>query len=242
MSSDLGKERILNPAKWKPIMKISYAPKKLGQEVENRVAEYIESIVRCPEVIGEFQELKDRILEFCEEMSLEIEKMENEWTGLADVEEKASVSEKEQSVMPYIAGAFATPILFPMMVAGAAVAVAAAPLALPLVAIWASNGNKRRIVDEKYDKYKLTIRSSICNALETHYGEAFDRIITNVTQREMQRKIDFIEEILQQLAEHREEILANQERIFILVQKIAPLPLVLEEIKQMLCCHETDFN
>lgn len=242
MSSDLGKERILNPAKWKPIMKISYAPIKLGQEVKNRVTHYIESTMRCPEVVGEFQEIKDMILDFCEEMSLEIEKMENEWTGLDDLDVRASVSDNEMPTMPYIVGAFATPIWFPILAAGAVVAVVTAPIALPVVAILRSDANKSRIINEEYDKHTQTIRFRIWNALETHYWEPYDRIITNVTQRKLQRKIAFIEDTLQNLSEHREIILADRSRLLILRQKIAPLLRMLEEMQQMLCYHESDFN
>ncbi|XP_061180806.1 uncharacterized protein LOC133189451 [Saccostrea echinata] len=76
MSSDIGKERILNPKGWEPIMEVTYVPNKLCDDVRDRINHYINEKVRSPKVVEEFKNIKDEILEFYKEMSSEIEKME----------------------------------------------------------------------------------------------------------------------------------------------------------------------
>ncbi|XP_056002441.1 transmembrane GTPase Marf-like [Ostrea edulis] len=143
MSSDLGKERILNPKNLHPIMEEQYI--LLGDEVISRVEQYVSNTVQCPDVVEEFNDIKDEILMFYTELSSEIEKMENEWKGYSDQNEKGGVSYQEESVAPYVAGVIATsPIWFPLLTAAVAIGIATLPFIAPVFAFLTTDSRKRK--------------------------------------------------------------------------------------------------
>ncbi|XP_062577860.1 uncharacterized protein LOC134239723 isoform X1 [Saccostrea cucullata] len=236
MSSDNGKERILNPKGWDPIMEVTYVPTTLGDDVQARIDHYINERVRSPEVIEEFKNIKDDILEFYKEISFEIEKIENAWTGTVDVSySKREISYKEESVAPYVAGIIATsPIWFPLLAAGVAIAVASVPFAAPIIAFLGRDSRKKKLIDKEYDKCKLTFRSHICNSMESNHGDALNKLISKITDVILQRRIKFIEETIKELSENRERIIANQKKLISLAEKLKSMKDVAEEIKHAL--------
>lgn len=238
MSSDIGKERILNPKNLDPIMKERYI--LLGDEVISRVQQYVSNTVQCSDVFEGFKDIKDEILKFYTELSSEIRKMENEWKGSSDQNVKRGVSYQEESVAPYVAGVIATsPIWFPLMTAAVAIGVVTLPFIAPVVAFLTADSRKKKKIDEEYEKCKSTIQSKICNALESNHGDIMYQLITKVTHDMLHRRIKFIEDTIKELSENREKIIANQESLNRLTEKLRPITRMSEEITQDLysCRH-----
>ncbi|XP_062599845.1 uncharacterized protein LOC134261417, partial [Saccostrea cucullata] len=234
MSSDIGKERILNPKDWLPIMEVKYVPNVIDEEVRERIDRYIEEKVRSPDVLERFTNIKDDILSSYKEMSFEIERMETEWTGTPVVisSEKEGIY-KEESIAPYVAGVIATaPIWFPLLAAGFAIAVASAPVVAPIIAYLRSDSRKKKIIDKEYEKSKSLFKSKICNSMEENHGDALNKLISKITDVLLRRRIKFIEETIKELSENREKIIANQKSLNSLSEKITSIKESAEEFKK----------
>ncbi|XP_062611965.1 uncharacterized protein LOC134273763 [Saccostrea cucullata] len=236
MSSDIGKERILNPKDWLPIMEVTYVPNVLDEEVRDRIDRYIDEKVRSPEVVERFKNIKDDILSFYKEISTEIERLENEWTGTPTVisSDKEEIY-KEESIAPYVAGVIATaPIWFPLLAAGFAIAVASAPVVAPIIAYLRSDSRKKKIIDKEYEKSKSLFKSKMCNSMEENHGDALNKLILKITDVLLQRRIKFIEETIKELSENRDKIIANQKSLDSLSEQIKSIKEAAEELKQTL--------
>ncbi|XP_062580373.1 uncharacterized protein LOC134242307 [Saccostrea cucullata] len=242
MSSDLGKERILNPRCSKPIMKVSNVPSTLADIVQNRVDKYIKEKVLSPDVVEAFKNINDDILDFYKEVSSKIEKLENEWTR--DSDENSSEIDgtyKGESIAPYVAGVIAVaPLWFPLLVAGCAIAVASAPVAAPIIAYLSSDSTKKKLIDKEYEKSKSLFKSKLCNSLEHSHGDSLNKLISKIAGDILPRRIQFIEETIKELSENRDKIIANQKYLNSLAEKITNMKDVTEKIKHELNTSSTE--
>ncbi|MES1922257.1 hypothetical protein MHBO_003763 [Bonamia ostreae] len=231
MSSDEGKKNILNPRGRKPIIKESSS--SLDDAVGYRVRRYIDSIVNCPEVIGEFNEIQDEILQYYEKLSSELKTMENELKGSDEKEIEEAVSYRGESHAPFFAGLIATsPIWIPLLATAVVIAIVSLPFIAPVIAFLGRDARKKKIIDEEYAKYKTTCCTLVCDALNRVYGSVLHKLIETLTHNIFDKRIEFLKETIKDLSDNREQIIEQQECLGRLTEKLEHVERMLEKIIQ----------
>ena len=70
-----------------------------------------------------------------------------------------------------------SPLWVPLLIAGVGLAVALSPVLVPLSVILGRESRKKKIIDEEYEKWKMTIRGTIYNHLDENNGAVLRRFI-----------------------------------------------------------------
>ncbi|XP_061180762.1 uncharacterized protein LOC133189405 [Saccostrea echinata] len=226
MSTGLGKDRILNPPGQMSLMDIPYIPNMFSEQIKARVQMYVQGVLQSEENQEKFLILKERVLAFYTEMSSDISEMENDWTEYS--EGTHAVDVEEGSIVPYVAGVIATsPLWIPLLAiaiglafATLGVGIAASPVIAPVIGFLGRKERRQRIIDEEFEMCRSTIRSTICNHLESVYKELFENLIQKTINKILPRRIKSLEKMIHELSENRQQILANQETLERLSRKL----------------------
>ncbi|MES1922230.1 hypothetical protein MHBO_003739 [Bonamia ostreae] len=202
-------------------------------EVRSRVRHYISSIKNCPEVIGEFKDIKDEILQYYTKLSSELKTVENELKGSDEKEIEGAVSYKDESVAPFVAGLIATsPIWIPLLTAAVVLGLVSLPFIGPVIAFLGRDARKKRIIDEEYAKCKPTFCTLVCDALNREHGDVLHKLIKTLTHNIFDKRIGFLKETIKDLSDNREQIIEQQECLGRLTEKLEHVERMLEKIIQ----------
>lgn len=186
MSSDDGKDEILNPPNRPPILQI--CPSQIPKEIYSLVRKHVDTFLRSAYVLKKFRGIRGEIVSFYHNISMELSKMENEWTY--DRESNVSVCE----------------------------ALVTSPLCMPGLTIsWSQisippfkKGIKQNLIDATYDPYLSLIRGSICNHLKSSYGQVIMELLDTVTNNLLSKRLNHLKKIIDECQGDREKYLRKQ--------------------------------
>lgn len=186
MSSDDGKDEILNPPNRPPILQI--CPSRIPKEIYSLVRKHVDTFLRSAYVLKKFRGIRGEIVSFYHNISMELSKMENEWTY--DRESNVSVCE----------------------------ALVTSPLCMPGLTIsWSQisippfkKGIKQNLIDATYDPYLSLIRGSICNHLKSSYGQVIMELLDTVTNNLLSKRLNHLKKIIDECQGDREKYLRKQ--------------------------------
>lgn len=237
MSQSKVKHKILNPEGEKSIMKtVKLDEDEISSTVKQRVVNYIKQRMSSQEVRQKFLDLRDEVNSFYVKTSSKIASMEDDWIKKQTLDSFSKTLYDVNTWSPYAGIAIATsPIWITAVIAiGAAflgICAAISPIALP---VWlyrlTKNWKKEELIDKYYSQYQGSIKELITNEFEAN--TVMKKMITNVTEEVLPRRLLHLETIINQLSISRTQILANQERIanlFIKLEVIMKSATSLEE-------------
>lgn len=243
MSTDEGKDKILNPPNRPPIMEVVWQPRLFAMEIHARVLLYIEHLLKSSEVNEKFVTEKDEIVSFYKKVLSGLSHMEEDWTvvGIFEVECHADTN-AEMSKASIVGVVLATsPIWLPiaavgiaLVVAFAGVTIAMTPLLVPAIQFMGRDARKKKVIDEEYNNCRMSIRSLVSNELESTCGAFIDKLIDRITLDLLPKRIQSLEKMIQQLLDNRRQILANQESLGNLSRKVKVIEKSATEFKRYL--------
>lgn len=221
MSSDAGKEEILNPEGKKKVSDKAWNPTKFSKRVKKRVCKYIENLLDSEVVKNEFEQIKVETLAYYKKINNEVLCMESDWTDASPKETKvvakAEVDDDDDISTGSVVGVevATSPIWIPLLAAGVGLVVAFAgvalsPVLISLNAFLGRDARKKKVIDEEYEKFKSTVRSTITSHLESNTGAVLTKLIDKVTLELLPRQIQRLEEMLRQIKDSRADILAQR--------------------------------
>lgn len=229
MSTDIGKDKILNPCGQTPIMKVDWQPKLFCEIICFRVNSYAEAVLRSEDVLQKFKDIQIEITSFYERILSDILQMESDWRN--DIADELSTDETSVSTAAVVGVVIASsPLWFPLLAAGlglglalGGVTIALSPVLIPVLAYLGRDERKKKVIDEEYNNCKKAIRSLVINQL-----------LLKVTDDLLPRRIKLLETMIQQLTESRNEIIANKKVLLNLEAKVKSLESSAKELETYL--------
>lgn len=230
MSTDEGKDKILNPPGRPPIMEVVWQPRQFAMEIHERVLLYIEHFLKSSEVNEKFVTEKEEIESFYKKLSSELSDLEEDWTVIRIFEKDCLTDTNAEMSKASIARVVlaTSPIWIPIAAIGIALV---APFVIPIFLIMGRDTRKKKVIDEEYNKYRMSIRSHISNELESTCGAFINKLIDRITLDLLPKRIQFLEKMIQQLLDNRRQILANQESLCNLSRKVKVIEKSATEFK-----------
>lgn len=229
----MGKDRILNPPNRIPIIEVIWCPNVFAEEVRERVLMYVNKCLVSDDLKQQFEDVRDEVVTFYQKVSSDISEMEKYWT------EDSELVDADISTAAAVGVVLATsPLWLPLFVAGlglgvafAGLSIALSPVLIPVVAILSRDARKRKLIDEEYDNCLVSIRSLICNQLESQHGSVLNKLICKVIEDILPKRILSLKQMIIHLLEHRDEILASQKSFGNLMKKLNVIQSSLEELQ-----------
>lgn len=80
MSSESGKEHILNPKCRTRMMDVPWTLGFFVEEIKSRINIYIEAFLQSPDVLQKFEDIKNEIIGFYKRVSVDLSSLEADWT------------------------------------------------------------------------------------------------------------------------------------------------------------------
>lgn len=243
MSTDLGKDRILNPPGQPPIMEVEWHPQLFVMDINERINLHVVNVLKSSDIAQMFETVKKELASFYEKVSAALSDMENDWieVGIDDTELSADteVGGTNNSKASVVGVVLATsPLWLPLLAAGIGIVVAfvglsiaLSPVAIPLMKFLGRDARKRKIIDEEFNNRRNSVRSLICNELEVNCAGVMNKLIDKVTKDLLPKRIQALQKLIQQLSESRAEILENQELLEYLSKKQKDIEKSLTELK-----------
>lgn len=221
MSTDNGKNTILNPEGHPPLMTFPFTQKMFRLEVNCRVSMYVKNVLQSEDVLNEFKSIITEIDQFYKEISTELaENEECKMNEIYDDFNESVITDSDTKTTKVVGIALASaPLWLPLV----AVSVAFSPLLIPAVAYLQLSDKKKVVIDNEYENCKLTIRGMISSRLESSYGVFLRKLIEKVFVSDLPKQIQFLETLTQQLLEKRNEILASQDLLYTLKERVASM-------------------
>lgn len=107
MSTDAGREKILNPPGRTPITKVDWNKTDFEKEIEARIDSYVETYLQTNDVLKRYKDIQIEVNSFHDKINESLLKMESEW-----VETRQVVSGFDPGNLLIAFGAFTSPIWF----------------------------------------------------------------------------------------------------------------------------------
>lgn len=203
MSTDEGKDMILNSPGRPPILqRVLFG---VNFEINELVRQYVNNFLRISDVLKEFKGIRGEIVSFYHNTSLELSKMENEWTY-------------DRGSKVYVCEALETsPLCLPDFTC-VGVPLSWKNFLFPFL----TNDKKQNLIDEMYDHNLCLIRSSICNHLRSSYGLVIQDLIDKVTKDLIPKRINYLKMIMYQCQGAQEKYLRKRklERLALDVKRL----------------------
>lgn len=172
MLKDKEKDKILNPSGRPPILQIGRS--KMCKEIGELMSQYVTEILRGADMLKKFKGIRGEIVSFYHNTSLELSKMENEWTY--DQGSKVSVCDALET----------SPLCLP-------------EFAMSIVLSWNQFLiPKQKLIDEIYYQHLSSVRMSICNHLQSSYGLVLNDLLDKVTADLLPERIKHLQRIIEQ--------------------------------------------
>lgn len=243
MSTDLGKDRILNPSGTPPIMEVDWKPKLFVMNIHDRINIHIKNVLKSSDVVQRFEAVKTEIASFYEKVSSDLSDMENGWIVVEPDKTKVSadteIDDTNISTASVVGVLLVTsPMWLPLLAAGIGLTVAfvgltiaLSPIAIPFLTFLNRDARKRKIIDEEYNNRRESVRSLICNELEVNCGYVLNRLIDKVAIDMLPKRIQALQKMIQQLSKSRKKILENRELLEYLSKKLKVMEESATELK-----------
>lgn len=196
MSTDLGKDRILNPASSTPIMEVFWQPLEFAQEVNTRVKRHVDEYLQSEEVLQNFENIKEEIVKFHKSVLSELSAIDNELSTLMESKRNAENASKttpdtDLLPLPIRIPIFVLEVLLSIVLVAASIIVM--PISLPVLIYKNRDEEKKTVINEEYNTCRMSIRSKICNHLESSCGKDIKDLIDKSTQDILPKQIQTLE-------------------------------------------------
>lgn len=238
MSSESGKEHILNPKCRTPMMDVQWTSGFFVEEIKSRINIYIEAFLQSPDVLQKFEDIRTEIIDFYKRVSVDLSSLEADWACVKKHEFSCGKSmadpfkEFNEFPLPLQISIIAVSIVITAAVAACLLLLS--PVLGPALMLMNTDDAKRKVIDRVYNANTASIRSQIKRHLEERSGNALNLLVEKVSERLLPNRIHFLETMIQQLSNSREEVLANIESISYLASKLEAMRMSAEDLQSTL--------
>lgn len=207
MSTDAGKEKILNPPGRTPLSKVDWNKTDFEKEIEERVDAYVESYLQSDGVMERYKDIQIEVNLFHDKVNEILVEMESEW-----IETRQVIHGFDPGNFLIAFGLLTSPLWFAALAIGFGVAAAVvAGVSFVLGALFGWNRKTDIEIYTEYNRYKATIRKKICKHLDENCGLIIVKLVDKVTDDVLPKRIQAFETMIRQISESRAKVLANQE-------------------------------
>lgn len=232
MQTEEEKIRILNPVGKKPIMEVPWT-KSFLEEIQSRIALYIEHFLKSEKVTCIFEDIKNGNVTFYKNASKNISTMAAQWTDGHGERSEANDFDEEDDLAIYLE----IPLIIVAVVVtviAAAIALVLSPILAPVVFIFYSaekkKALKREFINKAYSTYMLSIRGQIKDHLDKSSGDALKLLSDKMLNHSLPNRINHLEKLIQNLEQSREKILVNTESFRDLAKKVEAMRMSASEL------------
>lgn len=239
MSSESGKRHILNPTCRTPMIDVPWTSVFFIEEIKSRINIYIEAFLQSPDVSQKFVDIRTEIIDFYKRVSGDLSSFEADWACV----KKDEFSNRKSMVDPFktfdeFPFALKISMIAVSIVITAAVATVCLllfnPVLVPALMFTNTVDVKREVIDSVYNANIASIRSQIQRHLEERCGNALNLLVNKVSNFLLPNRIHFLETMIQQLSDSREEILASIQSISFLRSKLNAMRTSAEDLQSTL--------
>lgn len=231
MSTEEGKNSVLNPVGHPLIQQYKWKPKLFSNVVQERVVFYATNMMQSDAVKRKFESMKDEIRSFYKTVSVDLFTMETVWTGVLEFGNLNLHDDADISTPALVGAAIATsPVWLPLVAAGIGLALAfgsigvvLSPIIVPVVLVLSRDERKKQLIDEAYQLCLNEIQTYVRHELKEGPGDAIRSYLDIVTEGLVPKRVRYLENMIQHLEHSRNEILARQKMLDILAMKMGKL-------------------
>lgn len=229
MSTDAGKEKILNPSGHTPISKVDWSKTDFEKEITSRIDSYVETYLKSDVVMEKYDDIKKAVNSFHDKMDGIILEMESEWIQTRQVKPGLNPGNW------LISFAVTSTMWFAALATGFGIAAAVAAGASFLVCSLFGWYKKTDVeIYNEYNKKKATIRKNICKHLDESCGLIINKLVDKVTDDILPKRIETLQIMIRQILETRDKVLANREVLKNLSMKINVMEETVTELTKSL--------
>lgn len=224
MSTEEGKEKILNPIGHTPILKcMNWTECAYAENVNERVCLYLKNFLESEDTEKKFKEIAEELRSTFDKLSSTLKGIEDD----TDLPEKFKDEKKDQttsSAGPHFADRLLNvPIViggFFLSAALLCLAIVLSPIIIAKLVYQNQEEEKRRIIDRTYQECTLQVRNKVCETLESSYGFFVGTLIESLMFGVLDRKIKSFLEMINNLKMFREEYLSKTDEFCELKRKV----------------------
>lgn len=209
MSTDEGKDKILNPPGRTPISEVDWRKTYFEKEIRERIDLYVESHLQSSGVLERYKDIEIEIKLFHVKIDKAILEMEREWIPSWKV-----VSGSHLGNLWIALGLLTSPIQFAALATG--FGVAAAVVAVVTFVLSAILGWKKKTsieIGTEYNRYRTTIPQKICKHIDENCGLIIIKLVDKVTDDVLPKRIQALQTMIRQISESRDKVLALTEKL-----------------------------
>lgn len=232
MSTDDGKERILNPAGKKPIAKFDLYSDSTKEEIMNRVTEYVEQFLKSDEVMVKFEKIRTEFNAFSEKISLDISEMEKEWTNHPN--SPSIVVEKDSSISFLLYGIITSPFFVTMLAFGVSFPTAILTYGSFIVSSALGWFWKTEIdIDKQYDNCVNLIKGKVYSHLQENCAQVINKMVDKVTKDLIPKRINSLNKRIEQALHSIDKFVADQGLLTNLADEIKMMQRSLAQLEDI---------
>lgn len=237
MSSESGKEHILNPTGHTPIMDVPLS-RVFVEEIKSRINVYIEAFLQSPDVLQKFEEIINEIRTFHKRVSEGLSSLEADWTYV-----KKHEFSNDKSMIDPSKAVDEFPLALKISLLAVSIVITAAVAACLLLirpvlgqALERMNteATKRYVIDLVYNANMASIQSKIKQHLKEMRGNPLNLLVDKVSKCMLPNRIQSLETLIQNLSHSREEVLANIESISYVASKLEAMRISAKDLQSTL--------
>lgn len=230
MSTDEGKNSILNPAGRVSIAKVNWNKTNFEGRIKCRVDLFVKQFLQSDSVVKKYENIVNEIKTFYNQAISSIKRIEDEPVDINPLNDKDTESFTYFTEI----GLISSPIWAPVIGVGlglTALAIAGGVFAVSSYFLWTSKTTKD--IDDEYEKCKNTALTVIRTDLQERFARPVTEMIDSVTKYLLNR-IKISEERNKRVWEKREQIVANRSLLRQLDEKMRALEETVTNLRQQL--------
>lgn len=218
MTSEEGKELILNPPGMVPIVKDSWNPTQFDKKINERVQLYVKSFLNSRDVQSKFLDIQEELNLYTKQACSQLSEFEYKWLGLGNCLLKDFFIVRDFSKVKRVVKMLHDEYIDnpELSVAGiffnigfAVTAYAFLPISVPIMLLLDRDSRKQKIIEKEYTKLMSSFRDDIRNELNSTCGKLLKQMVNKVTEEFLPRRIDHLIELARQLVTYSKD---NQQK------------------------------
>lgn len=212
MSTDEGKEAILNPPNLKRISSFQLS-KIRSKIIRERVMDFFNTFLRSKEVLSQFEQIQQECFSFQKRVASNLIQIED-----ILMKNRTSDISIDHSYDEFQSGC---------------ICISFFDILLIFFSCCFPDEKRQNTIDESYNKWKCDSKRLIQDHLKSDIGTIVSNFIDR-TDDLLLRWIDSLEETIKQLSENRKEILANTESLLILEKRVNSFRISAKQLQHAL--------
>lgn len=205
MSTESGKNNILNPKDRIPIDKVNWFANDFSKEIKLRVDLYVENYLQTDAVLDRFENIKLEIFSFHNRVASRVFEMEKEWMNNASFVQ-GDGSNTHPSLLVFATGFFLTSLV----VYGLGCSVFVATTCGVVISLLNIGIRTPTEIKKEYESCKKTVLKELFSHLENGYGRITKKMIEKITEKIIPKRMSSLKMRISQTSAKRDIYIANR--------------------------------